>query len=381
MLLNYRRDGTPFFCLLSIIPLRDAAGQLAYFIGGQTNVSGTLAADRGLGFLVGNGIQSSQPNPESVNGYEVSPTMSRHLLDLKQRDGGGSAGVGRLGGLNTSSSASLVSRRGGGNRNDGSVSAKRRPAAAGAYDPSSSRGPVNDVFAQQSSKQQSSSRGSKGGIMSRLFGGASGSSSFPTPSNGPPAVGSVSNRTPSLGNAGGGPKQRLLGAEGVVRNMAPARLGDQMESFTDLYSRLIVFKRHRREIIFATVATLALLNLPCATAQQAYRSQLLHADVLDLMRGATKQETRELRSAVRDAVKMGRQVSVRTGLRVQRRGGAGRLVDRMLGGGSSGGGGDLDGGLDGAAAAASEDMIIVTLHLTPLVDRENSSFAYVAVLG
>ncbi|PWN24420.1 hypothetical protein BDZ90DRAFT_208071, partial [Jaminaea rosea] len=38
VLLNYRRDGTPFFCLLSIIPLRDAAGQVCYFIGGQTNV-------------------------------------------------------------------------------------------------------------------------------------------------------------------------------------------------------------------------------------------------------------------------------------------------------------------------------------------------------
>ncbi|KAF8323018.1 hypothetical protein DL93DRAFT_2050103, partial [Clavulina sp. PMI_390] len=39
LLLNYRKDGTPFFCLLCIIPLRDATGQLIYFIGGQTNVT------------------------------------------------------------------------------------------------------------------------------------------------------------------------------------------------------------------------------------------------------------------------------------------------------------------------------------------------------
>ncbi|PWN18472.1 hypothetical protein BCV69DRAFT_252862, partial [Microstroma glucosiphilum] len=38
LMLNYQKDGTPFFCLLSIIPLRDARGQLAYFIGGQCNV-------------------------------------------------------------------------------------------------------------------------------------------------------------------------------------------------------------------------------------------------------------------------------------------------------------------------------------------------------
>lgn len=35
LLLNYRRDGTPFYCLLSIIPLRDAVSRLLIAIGSE----------------------------------------------------------------------------------------------------------------------------------------------------------------------------------------------------------------------------------------------------------------------------------------------------------------------------------------------------------
>ncbi|HLK57618.1 MAG TPA: PAS domain-containing protein, partial [Chthonomonadaceae bacterium] len=38
-LLNYRKDGTPFWNGLSISPLRDTAGQVAYYVGVQTDVS------------------------------------------------------------------------------------------------------------------------------------------------------------------------------------------------------------------------------------------------------------------------------------------------------------------------------------------------------
>ncbi|KAF8131326.1 PAS domain-containing protein, partial [Mycena galopus ATCC 62051] len=38
LLLNYRRNGEPFYCLLCIIPVYDPSGAIVYFIGGQTNV-------------------------------------------------------------------------------------------------------------------------------------------------------------------------------------------------------------------------------------------------------------------------------------------------------------------------------------------------------
>ncbi|KAA1086005.1 hypothetical protein PGT21_026907 [Puccinia graminis f. sp. tritici] len=42
LLLNYKADGTPFYCLLSIIPLFDEKGFLSYYIGGQINVTDEL---------------------------------------------------------------------------------------------------------------------------------------------------------------------------------------------------------------------------------------------------------------------------------------------------------------------------------------------------
>lgn len=42
LLLNYKADGTPFYCLLSITPLFDEKGFLSYYIGGQINVTDEL---------------------------------------------------------------------------------------------------------------------------------------------------------------------------------------------------------------------------------------------------------------------------------------------------------------------------------------------------
>ncbi|KAJ7623906.1 hypothetical protein DFH06DRAFT_1008721 [Mycena polygramma] len=69
LLLNYRRNGEPFYCLLCIIPVRDTSGSIVYFIGGQTNVTGLLATDKGLGLHVA-GDSSSQP-------IQMSPTLAQ----------------------------------------------------------------------------------------------------------------------------------------------------------------------------------------------------------------------------------------------------------------------------------------------------------------
>jgi PAS domain S-box-containing protein len=47
-LLNYRRDGTPFFNLLMMAPLHDNKGQVRYFIGAQVDISGLIEEGRGL---------------------------------------------------------------------------------------------------------------------------------------------------------------------------------------------------------------------------------------------------------------------------------------------------------------------------------------------
>jgi PAS domain S-box-containing protein len=42
LLLNYRKDGTPFWNLLYVAPLRDEAGDIVFYLGGQIDCSTTI---------------------------------------------------------------------------------------------------------------------------------------------------------------------------------------------------------------------------------------------------------------------------------------------------------------------------------------------------
>lgn len=332
LLLNYKRDGTPFFNLLSIIPLRDATGRIVYFLGGQTNVTGTLASSKGLGFLVGSDSSAPQPEPQMYNGYEYSPTMARHLA--ASREMSGSNGGGNLAGQRMVKSASSHS----GGRT-------RRPAA-GAVDPARS--------SEASDQTLTSQKGSQG-FMSKIFGGRSGGA----------RRGSGAQISHNSGPPGTRSTQVLLGAEGVMRSAAPARLAEQIELFTDLYSRLIIFKRTKREIIFVTPPVIELLGLPSGSASDIHNSSLLHADVLSLILGSSKDETRTLRNAVGDAIRQGRNISVMTGLRKPAKTG---LMGQLL-------------NTSSREAQDYDGTVFRALHITPLHDRDGASFAFVAVLG
>ncbi|KAJ7107050.1 hypothetical protein C8R44DRAFT_885719 [Mycena epipterygia] len=69
LLLNYRRNGEPFYCLLCIIPVHDSSGTIVYFIGGQTNVTGLLATEKGLGL---HGTTDGPPQP-----IQMSPALAQ----------------------------------------------------------------------------------------------------------------------------------------------------------------------------------------------------------------------------------------------------------------------------------------------------------------
>ncbi|KAF7971769.1 hypothetical protein HWV62_19947 [Athelia sp. TMB] len=143
LLLNYRRDGEPFYCLLCILPLRDATGEVAYFIGGQTNVTGILADHKNLGFLIGgdNGVM----HDTSVDA--LSPTME--LWKKTQ------AGL---------MSDALTTHSG----KSGKSVPKRKPGAAGTQEkkPGPRYQGNQDFLSMDPAPAQTSSRGN---VMSRLF--------------------------------------------------------------------------------------------------------------------------------------------------------------------------------------------------------------------
>ncbi|KAJ7831145.1 hypothetical protein B0H14DRAFT_3714011 [Mycena olivaceomarginata] len=64
-------NGEPFYCLLCIIPIHDTSGAIVYFIGGQTNVTGLLATDKGLGLYGSSAGDGGAPQP-----IQMSPALA-----------------------------------------------------------------------------------------------------------------------------------------------------------------------------------------------------------------------------------------------------------------------------------------------------------------
>lgn len=344
LLLNYCRDGTPFFCLLTIIPLRDATGALVYHIGGQTNVNGQLANSKGLRFLLGGGVEGSSgmlgPQGSTINGLEVSPSLARYIQSGANVD---------VSTTTEGTSASLSSFKSNNNNNSIRELPNKRGFAAGAYDPQSQNGPFQQSLHLGPNKENgfhSKPLMTRGSAMSRIFGKSTKKDRLDPYS----LVESSS--------------QRLMGAEGAMRKESYS-LEDQMQYFTSLYSRIIIFKRTKREIIFATRECIAFFELPIDTWKDVYASPLIHADLLSVLQGSDKEETRAVQHSIQAAVRNGESISVKTGIKQV------RLKKRFLG-----------------AGASTPDWIstkmtpkYTTIHITPLYDRHNSSFAFVAIFA
>jgi len=329
LLLNYRRDGTPFFCLLTIIPLRDSSGQLAYFIGGQTNVTGQLASSKGLSFLIGGPgteLNKTQAQPQVVNGTEVSPSLSRYL---KLEESG-------LGSRNDDAMSTN-----GDNASFRSSGRVTRKGAAGAYDPIYTAGPGGDILFDSMSEKKTSGGNN---FMGKLF------------KNKKQQQQHLQNKpNPFLE-----PKQRLAGAEGTMRKDHRS-LQDQMEYFSSLYSKIIVFKRTKREITFVTQELLSYLGLPTHVWKDIHANSLVHTDVVTLLRGGDKEETKAIQAAVKESIRKGHQVSIQVAIKAPTK-------RRLL--------------KSSASTLTGEDQPrYTTIHFTPLKDRENSTFAFVAIVA
>ena len=328
LLLNYRRDGTPFFCLLSIIPLRDASGKLVYFIGAQVNVSGQLASSKGLRFLIAGGADINDSlggTGSTVNGLEVSPSMARYLQANTSADLS----------VEAASSDRALSKG-----SDKSSFRSRRGTAAGAYDPLTSNGPTN--FNEQATDNMFFSKaGGKSRTLSRMF--------------------SLSSQKKQGSAQPSDASQRLLGAESMRRD--PYSIEEQMDYFSSLYGKLLIFKRDKREITFATRECIAFLGLPADNWKDIYASPLLHADLLSIVHGTERDETKVVRQAIQTAVRSGQSISVQ--VRMRRPTTRKRFLRNT----------PLD------LASRGDVAKHTTIHITPLKDRDDASFAFAAVMA
>lgn len=74
LLMNYKVDGTPFYCLLNVIPLYDETGYLSYFIGGQVNVTDELRRNEALSMISETSLSTQALCPDDFKPPGVSPT-------------------------------------------------------------------------------------------------------------------------------------------------------------------------------------------------------------------------------------------------------------------------------------------------------------------
>ncbi|KAF7973089.1 hypothetical protein HWV62_16294 [Athelia sp. TMB] len=259
LLLNYRLTGEPFWCLICIIPLRDAASNITYFIGGQVNVTSALASGSKLDFL----IPGTAPTPEFSlveisSKPEILPSGSQIIYSpTLQADSAARRTQGYAALMTQVLSEEAPNPR-----------PSASPAGAALSVPKDHTGPTSDV-PSASPKRRLSRFGWKA-KEKRMA------------------------------------EQLLPGAEDVLAESGYLPLQDQFGIAEATYSRVLVLNVAKREIIFITPQLLAFLGLPFASVEDKFNSRLLHTDLLELITGDDKAHQKALRQTAKSIVKSGK---------------------------------------------------------------------------
>lgn len=368
VLLNYRKDGTPFWNLLNIIPLRDTEGRLAYFLAGQVEITGALASSKGLGFLLGGAgsvdDMTGVRDRVSINGNDFSPTISRYLRARNKVSEEGALDLGTAGSVGDRRDSEVV---GSSRRNSIKSDAASNTRHLGGFERGrthqSSEGneQLSDRRLYPASTVGSDITGKSGNMLGRM------TSKFRGRNVAADKLAS----------------QQIGGAETTLRR-GTFNLDDQMAYFSDVYSKVIVFKRHKREVIFVTPELLNFLGYRTATNKETFNSSLIHSDLLSLICGSDGVETKAIRASVKEAVKAGKEFSIMACVKVRSARGAAGLTSaaaRLFGSthdslGQNGTGQDLL-----SSGHSGQDRRYVTIHLTPLKDSTKASFAFVGIIA
>ncbi|KAL7414634.1 hypothetical protein BDY24DRAFT_350325 [Mrakia frigida] len=207
LLLNYKADGTAFWNCLSMIPLKTSNGRVDYVIGGQINISGALASRQSLSFLVGaSATDSTMSSVEDRHAIELAKSgnsdleLSSEVISAVERQ------IGHQSHLRAKESLGPGERPGG-------------AVAAGLVQD-------NDTAERVGGFGSTSPAG-----ISKFFSRLRGKTTLP-----------------GVFSAEG---QRISGAEGMLGTHA-LPLDEQMAKFTEVYSKIFLFRTKKREVIFVT---------------------------------------------------------------------------------------------------------------------------------
>lgn len=297
LLLNYRSDGTPFQCLLSILPLFDQTGALTYFIGGQVNIAGELDAYGDIAAFTHSSTESLPSKAPNSDGLSPSPTMKRHL-----------------------------------NRQ------VLRGATASGYERMTSKSDLNKVFQPHSRDPSSSEQ---------------------------PATTKRSALEWLTSKVKREKEVLTLDFNGSAARFASPteKLEKNIHTFQTSYSRLLLFKKNSREIVFVTEGALKFLGLPTETHSDTYSSPLIHTDFLELVEASkVNRKTKNLKSSLKNVIENNTAASFQCNL-------SWKYIPYT----------------DDKGTLNKSKKVTVTrncfIHLSPLIDCSSNCTSYIAVLG
>ncbi|KDN36092.1 hypothetical protein K437DRAFT_63121 [Tilletiaria anomala UBC 951] len=343
LLLNYRRDGTPFWNMLSMIPLLSASGEVDYFLGGQIEVSGALSSKSNLGFLIGgasgdeNLARTEDGFAEAMGAAALRGEATYELSDEVTAAAARELGVDptHLAGINVQVRASAGNTRG--------------KKAAGQREDLSGNTVLGPNGAIGSLGSQTPSKSSLSRMKAKLFGSNKHIRAYDNFS------------------------QRIGGAETQFTEVLG--IDEQMQRFDNVYSNVMVIRRQSRKIIFASPNLLASLGHPTHTPKAQNANSLLNSDFLALISHpwGEKSETKAVREAIRNAIERGVAYSAHVGLKLSKRE---SKKAAALASSKNARSDDL-----GNAAAAASLVKQGLIHLTPLKDCHGQAEAYTVLFG
>ncbi|KAL8276723.1 hypothetical protein RQP46_010902 [Phenoliferia psychrophenolica] len=145
---------------------------------------------------------------------------------------------------------------------------------------------------------------------------------------------------------------QMIGNAESLRAQTPGPVEMQLAHFTDVYSKVIIFRRKTREVIFVTRDFLKYCDLPHESPSDVYRSSILHTDILDSITAIDAgADFKTLRAAIKEAIAMAKPLSLAVRILSQKR------------------------------RAGSSDTKAGVLHLTPIFDAQGQAEAFVAIFG
>ncbi|CAD7068999.1 unnamed protein product [Tilletia caries] len=133
----------------------------------------------------------------------------------------------------------------------------------------------------------------------------------------------------------------------------PSTSPASVQRIRDALNSGALIKRDKREVLFVTSTLLQYFDLPTETLAQIYESPLLHADLLSLICGEDRSETRRVRANVQDAIRTGKTLKIAVKIRQPAR------------------------SLFGSGAVLKSSV----LHISPMKDVENNPSAAIVVFA